>query len=235
MPMSNAKTAASPVLFGGAPLPEWAKNSPVLERLNAISADQVRLRAAVAEQRERSAALESEIAALEAERIELLADAALLGPGELGARPAAAEDLARRIEQKRGALNDARILADKLQARASVYEDELTVLRRQYQTELGQLLDAMFAAVAAEYMQAAPAVAALMRQMAAIQEAMMHFQTGNSNGWDRSGRLPAVVPGELRELSPIIDCAAGGLAAQVQDLVEEVKNSLGRAGYRWRF
>lgn len=231
-------------LFAGCPVPAFAAESEVIERLEAISSERLTLSDALRRTRDTIETEQAEIARLDAERVERLADFAKLPPqddavpvdpeSERARLGEQIEALRVSLETKKRAVDDAERTASVLQARLSSFNEEASLLRQRYGVEVGKLLNAIYAHLSEQYMQQAPAVAELLLQIAAVQDVMMHFRVGNSNGFDRRAYLPTVEPGSTRVLPPLADCSQG-LAETTEAHRKAIIASLGAIGYRWRF
>ncbi|MFO1322212.1 MAG: hypothetical protein U1F52_21605 [Burkholderiales bacterium] len=231
--------SAKATLFAGCPIPAFAKESDVVSRLESISGERNALHEARNRTLETIETARADIERIDAERVERMADFAGLDPSLMEA--AAAVELADRIEQLRVQLEgerrrvaDAERVSATLQSRIDAFDAELNSLRQRYAVEIGHLLDAVFSHLAAQYMSAAPALAEILLQLAAVQDVMMHFRSGNSNGFDRRGYLPTVAPGSMGALRPLVDCSQG-LGPHTEAHRKAIIDSLGAIGYRWRF
>ena len=181
----------------------------------------------------------AEIQRMDADRVERLAELARIDPAtDHGLTTSALRDEVERLrldaEAKRVQIADAERVAATLQSRIDAFDAELNSLRQRYSVEIGHLLDAVFSHLAAQYMSAAPTLAELLLQLAAVQDVMMHFRSGNSNGFDRRGYLPVVAPGNTGSLRPLVDCSQG-LGPHTEAHRKAIIDSLGAIGYRWRF
>lgn len=224
--------AAPTTLLGVYPVPQWAKDSPVVARLREIGRERSALLGAKGRQAEVIRESTERAAELDARRVELLARAELAPDDGAELREEAA-GLLTQIEAARRAQQDAAHLAAEFDKREKGFEAELIELRMRYAVEIGNLLTGLFEHVAAQYNEAAKPVAQLLYQLAAIQDAMMHFRAGNSNGWDRSGLLPCVEPGTVSPL-PLFDASAR-LSDHARADRDRIIADMAAAGFSWRF
>lgn len=230
---ATRKDAPGVALLEGYELPTWAKESDVLPRLTAISAERLTIVTARARELEEIEARRERIAQMTNERIELLADGKTSGePDEIVEKAAA---LLVTIEAERQALSDGERVVETLDRRAHAFDEELAILRTRYTNDVGRLLTGLFAHLAAKYMEEAPALAMRLEQLAAVQDVMMDYRAGNSNGFDRSGYLPRVTPGAGNPGTPLFDCSGGTLRQRTEPIRKQIAADLAAAGYVWRF
>lgn len=221
-------------LSEGFSLPEWAKSSDVLSRLTTISAERLKITQARDREAEALKSRRASIERSEAERVELLADAADITSPKAEEAKAAAAEILLMLDAERQAVQDGERVVATLQQRAEAFDEELVTLRLKYTKEVGDLLTGLFEHLAAEYSRQAPALAELILKMSAVQDLMIHYGSGNSNGFERSAYLPTVDCGNPIPGRPLIDCAAG-LGRETEPHRKQIQDDLAAAGYLWRF
>ncbi len=169
---------------------------------------------------------------VQARRIEALT---LVRLGVDDSAQARADALDQEAAALRRELRDAQSVADGIQARIATLEADKALLARLYQRDLGHYLDQVFTRLSDHYNTLAPELAEVVLQMAAVQNVMLRYLAGNTNGFDRRILLPAVEPGNGRTLIPLLDGDSNafflGASVRSEDIIAELK----QAGFEWKF
>lgn len=236
--LTRLKTVFAQLLTGGdsdtaEATPKVLKSSYAsLNELNEVMAEQRRLGQLKREQDASESRLLEEIRALDAKRIELLT--ANLVNGE-GAKNEETEALAEQIAEKKRQHADASLVAATISKKIDAMNGRRDELKRSYLGELGVFLDGTFKGLATEYDEKARDLADIVLQIGALQQVMMLYKAGNSNGFDRRVYLPKIVAGEGSRRGGILDGDSTEFregAARHQALIQEQLRS---AGFVHRF
>lgn len=211
-----------------------------LNELNEVLSEQGRLAKLKKEQATTGSRLKEEIAGLDSQRIELLTDALVGSDQETSATESAqqsaeASAIAGKIAEKQRQLDDVDQVIASLTRKINGLNERRDNLRRLYLRDLGMFLDSVFKELAVEYNQKAAELSEVCFQIAAVQQVMMLYKTGNSNGFDRRVYLPLIVPGNANPATPFIDGDSRAFhegAGRYQGAIQE---QFSAAGFNFRF
>jgi len=181
---------------------------------------------------EREKELRAEIARIETERIEAITELRAYGDASHQKRADALLASATALRQQ---ADDAESVANGLQSKIDGMAGEFEALKRQYRVDLGAFLNTAYRRLAERYMEVAPEVADVAMQIAALQNVMMRYLAGNTNGFERRIYLPRIEPGEGKTLMPLLDADtrqfSDGAGARTDAILDELR----AAGFAWRF
>lgn len=211
-------------------LPRAAYKSVVL--LSEMMREKSRLSGLRDAELEREAKLRIEITRIESERIEAITE--FRAHGDKGHQERANTLLAEAATLRQEA-DDAEGVANGLQNKIDGMNPEFESLQRQYRVDLGAFLDTVYRRLANRYMKLAPEVADVVLQIAGLQNVMMQYLAGNTNGFERRVYLPRIAPGQGNALMPLLDADTrqfgDGARARTDAIIDELK----AAGFVWRF
>jgi hypothetical protein len=215
------------------PPPELPTEIPAsVAQMRALADEQARVRNVAARERQRKQEVVEQLERLEAERRRALVDARLADPAD-PQKEAEADALLPDIERVRRELQDTEhVLAESDKRMAALAAQKRTLLSA-YAADLGRLLDTRFEEAARDYLEIAPRCIALVARLAAVQETMVRYGAGNSNGFERRCYLPGVRPGYGGQLPALLDSARGDLNAQAEPFHRELAQLLSAAGFQW--
>ncbi len=244
--LTRLKSIFSGLLTGGASNTTGA-DSPVLKssyaslnELNEVLSEQRRLANLKKEQSITGNRLKEEIASLDSRRIELLTDALVetdhaSSTAESGNKSAEASALAGEIAEKQRQHDDIDQVIAGLDRKINGLNERRDNLKRLYLLELGMFLDSVFKELAVEYNQKAADLSEVCFQIAAVQQIMMLYKTGNSNGFDRRVYLPLIVPGNANPATPFIDGDSRAFLEGSGRYLSSIQEQLSAAGFNRRF
>lgn len=192
-----------------------------LQKLKRLSADRL-------QQRE---ALQSEIEAMEAQRIDSLSQAAMQGSED---DSKTAGKLLKQIQDAKQQLADLDAVQQNIQAKIQTEDNQVSTIYHQCKAELGRYLNNRFQALASHYHELSPEISETVLQIQAVQELMVQLHTGNSNGFDGGVRLPTIEHGNGNTLEPCLEAGSVRYRAMVNDRKEALLTELRAQGYPTR-
>lgn len=181
---------------------------------------------------EREAKLRIEITRIENERIEAITE--FRAHGDKGHQERANALLADAAALRQEA-DDAEGVANGLQGKIDGMGPEFESLQQQYRSDLGVFLDTVYRRLADRYMDLAPEVADVVLQIAGLQNVMMQYLAGNTNGFERRVYLPRIVPGQGNTLMPLLDADTRQFGDGARARTDAILVELKAAGFVWRF
>lgn len=208
--------------------PHVEASSKSRTELSRLKDERARLRGLHNAELEKQAELEAQLQAVEAERIEALAEHRMSGDATLEER---AEELLVKATALRQAISDTAAVAARIQARVEALKPEIDNALSAYRTEFGQFLDAQMREAADAYRTQALRLAETITTIAALQQLMIRLGAGNSNGFWSDARLPQIVPGDGRIHSPLLDAATPAFADRVSQRAAELAHELAALGF----
>lgn len=212
--------------------PPLAGSYASLQELNTIHAERRRLVALRATQIGAKDRLQAKLLELDSQRIALLTEA--IANDDKAARDQASAMADQLAELQRQA-NDSSRIAENLAEKIAEVDKRFEAVKRGYLVDLGSFLNGLFAELGVEYDRQAHELAETVFQLGAIQEVMMAFKTGNSNGFSRRVFLPTVTPGSTKPALPIIDGDSASFLDGTGRHVALIKEQLAAAGFKHRF
>jgi hypothetical protein len=211
-------------------LPQAAYKSVVL--LSEMMREKSRLGELRDAELEREAKLRIEIARIDGERIEAITE--FRAHGDKGHQERANALLTEAAALRQEA-DDAEGVANGLQSKIDGMNPEFEALQRQYRVDLGVFLDTVYRRLANRYMELAPEVADVVLQIAGLQNVMMQYLAGNTNGFERRVYLPRIAPGQGNALMPLLDADTRQFGDGARARTDAILDELKAAGFVWRF
>ncbi|UCV08465.1 hypothetical protein [Dechloromonas denitrificans] len=203
-----------------------------LNKLNVIVAEQRRLRGLKRDQVALAPSLKADIATLDGQRIELLTEALVEGCAEKSASAHALDD---QISGKHKRLADIDQVVASIDKKITGLNDERANFEMQYQRDLGQFMDGIYAELADEYNRKASEMADMVFQITALRNVMLLNRTGHTGFVDARYFLPQIVPGYGNSTKPIIDAATSDFVKGAKSFENLIHEQLIQAGFVHRF
>jgi hypothetical protein len=182
---------------------------------------------------ERIEALKAKLSALDAQRIDAIAEARL--QPDPAQSTAGADKLLGECAKLRQEIADADGVSVRMTNRVTEISQAIDALKIPYRCDLGAFLCGLQGQLIARYNERAPGVAEVVLQIAALHRVMMLYQAGNSNGWDGSIRLPGMKAGEGNYIAPMLDAGSDRFGSEANDRMAGILDELRAAGFIWRF
>jgi hypothetical protein len=196
--------------------------------LSRLKDERARLRGLHNTEIEKQAEIEAQLQAVEAERIEALADHRVSGDAKRGER---AQELLAKASALRQDISDASAVAARIQSKIDALKPEIESAMRSYRVDFGKFLENQMAAIAAEYRDQAEKVAEITVTIAALQAVMVRYGCGNSNGFWGNAHVPQIIPGDGRVHEPFLDAGSRRFGDLVPVRASELINELAEQGF----
>jgi len=146
-----------------------------------------------------------------------------------------ADDLLKKITEIVQRKTDCQAIAANIQTRIDALELKKRDLKLAYQRDLGMFLDRVFARTCNHYSSLAPDVAEAAVRMAAVQNVMLRYKAGNSNGFNRRLYLPKVNPGIGASLEALMNADSAAFVDAANQRAEDIIAEMKQAGFIYRF
>lgn len=203
---------------------------PDIEYLEGLRTESIRIRKMQAEEEDRLNPLETEIARLEKERIEVLTQARV-EEDEKYTKEAA--ELLKEIERLKREKQDALGIANQLGDKRVKLSGQITEAERIALLTLGTYLEGRMKELVDHYQTMAPDLAECVLQIRAVQKVMQYYKAGNSNGFQGEVILPNIKALDHKSRPHLIDGGSTEFSHASNERAEELKARLQAAGHRY--
>lgn len=209
---------------------ESAIESSVIQ-LNELIAEKVKLQRLRTQETDKKESLDTQTQELESQRIEALTAHRIAG-GEKDKQRA--DDLLKQIEQLKQNAMDATGIAGSIERKIAAIDDEINTADRVYRINLGKFFDNQMDNLVAEYNDLAPRFARIVTDIDALYRMMIQYGAGNSNGWWRDARAPAIKPRDGHIYPAIVDTTSAEFDDTARRRASEIIEAFKKAGFMWR-
>lgn len=203
-----------------------------LAKVRELMAEKARLEGLCRTEAEKKEELTLRLDGLERRRHEMLAQARIEDNPVLTHE---AGELRKETTEVSLQIGDADGIINAIQGKIGELGPQMDLAIKDYKVNLANCLDEIFSRLAVQYHKAAPEVAELALQAAAVQNVMMQYLLGNSNGFERRIYLPNIVPGEGRSITPLLDADSADFSRKVSERMSTIVAELREAGFVWKF
>ncbi|MEW8131600.1 MAG: hypothetical protein AB2758_21305, partial [Candidatus Thiodiazotropha endolucinida] len=203
---------------------------PEIEVLQGVREELRRLKRMRNDELNKAEQLIKQLKDIEKERISILTQSKIEDDKELLKSADALLKKIGRLERER---KDCVGIAEQLAAQADELKLELEELERASLIQLGKYLENRMSALVDYYNTIAPEVAQTILQIRAVQRVMIHYGTGNSNGFQGDIHLPSIVAFDQKNHVPLLEGGSRVFSNSAGEIAETIKQRLFELGYRY--
>lgn len=210
--------------------PYLSGNVPDIEVLQGVRKEVRRLRRMRKDELDKTEQLVKQLKKLEKERIDVLTQSKVEDDKELLKSADAMLKKISRLERER---KDCAGIAEQLAFQTDELKPKLDELERASLLQLGKYLEGRMSALVEHYNTIAPEVAQIVIQIRAVQRVMIHYGTGNSNGFQGEIHLPNIVAFDQKSHIPLLEGSSKVFSNSAGEIAETIKQRLFELGYRY--
>ncbi|MCU7846696.1 MAG: hypothetical protein KZQ89_01595 [Candidatus Thiodiazotropha sp. (ex Lucinoma kastoroae)] len=210
--------------------PYLGESVPEIEMLQGVREEIHRLKRMRNSELDKAEHLVKRLKDLEKERIDILTQSKVEEDKEL---LKSAEIMLKEIDQLERDRKDCVGIAEQLAKQADTLIPKVEDLERASLIQLGKYLEDRMSALVDHYHTTAPEVAETVLQIRAVQRVMIHYGTGNSNGFHGEIHLPNIVAFDQKSRVPLMEGESQVFSNTAGELSETIKKKLFELGYRY--
>ncbi|MEW8052089.1 MAG: hypothetical protein AB2809_17150 [Candidatus Thiodiazotropha sp.] len=210
--------------------PHLSENVPDIEVLQGVREEVRRLRRMRKDELDKAERLVQQLKTLEKERINLLTQSKVEDDKDL---LKSADTLLKKINRLERERKDCAGIAEQLALQVDELKPKLDELERASLIQLGKYLENRMSALVDHYNTIAPEVLQTVLQIRAVQRVMIHYGTGNSNGFQGEIHLPNIVAFDQKTHVPLLDGGSQVFSNSAGEIAETIKQRLFDLGYRY--
>ncbi len=235
-PVTTLKRLFTPFLEGVSRTraPDDAAHQSIYESVAKVTAamkERERLRDLERAETEKLDGLRDQLEEKDGERIRALTEYRVSAAKEANDH---AQSLLKECADIRQEIDDARAVAGGIKARVEALNEELKTLARSYRLDLGAFLSTVYAGLIDRYNEAAPGVAEIVLQLAAVRRVMRTYTAGSDAGWSGQVLFPGMRAGENTAIEPMLDGGSLAFDREATARTSRIVDEMRAAGFIYR-